>query len=223
MRAEPVLVEPPPTLHRVERIAPTLSFSRINAVDAALDLAGNRFDIPGAGVLYAATTAAGAFAETLANFRPSAQLAARIAAAGGGTSPLIAEVPASWRSARRLRQITTLDALPFVDIEHPTTHGYLTENAHDVLVQRSVAALDVATVRGPSRLLTRGLANWLYAQTDPHGAPRFGGIRYVSRLGDFECWAVFDGTAVEVRHEFTIDPEHPQLRAVAELFRLAIL
>jgi hypothetical protein len=156
MPADPPLVEPPSTLHRVERIAPPLSFNRINAIDAALDAAGNRFDVPGATVLYAATTASGAF----------------------------------------------------------------TERAHDVLLQRDIAALDVAAVRGPSRLLTRGLATWIYSQTDARGRPRYGGIRYVSRLGDFECWAIFDGTTVEVIDEVSIEADDPALREVAELFRL---
>lgn len=222
MPADPPLVEPPSTLHRVERIAPPLSFSRINAIDAARDAAGNRFDVPGATVLYAATTPSGAFAETLAAFRPSASLAAAVARTGGARLSTRGTVPASWRSARRLRRFTTRNALPFVDIEHPATHAHLTERAHEVLLQRDIAALDVAAVRGPSRLLTRGLATWIYSQTDARGRPRYGGIRYVSRLGDFECWAIFDGTAVEVIDEMSIEPDDPALREVAILFRLDV-
>ena len=219
MPAELVLCEPPSALYRVERISPVLSFSRINAVDAALDTAGNRFDVPGAGVLYGATSATGAFAETLAVFRPSSSLAAKLAAAGGADA-LTSHVPASWRTARRLRRFTTINSLPFVDIEHPATHTYLTERAHALLEPRNVDALDVALVRGPSRLLTRGLSSWLYAQTDAHGAPQYGGVRYVSRLGDFECWAAFDGTAVSLDKEQSIELEHPELIEVAGLFDL---
>ena len=222
MPAEPPVVDPPATLHRVERIAPPLVFSRINAIDAALDSAGNRFDVPGAAVLYAATTAAGAFAETLARFRPSASLAAKIARAGGSRPPAHGQVPPSWRLTQRLRRFTTRNALPFVDIEHPATHAHLTEHAHELLLQRGISALDVATVRGPSRLLTRGLASWLYSQTDARGRPRYGGIRYVSRLGDFECWAIFDGTAVEIIDEASIELDDAELRKVAALFRLDV-
>ena len=82
MPAEPALVTLPSLVYRVERTAPALAFSRINAVDAALDRAGNRFDVAGAGVLYTASEPRGAFAETLAAFRPSAGLRARLAALG---------------------------------------------------------------------------------------------------------------------------------------------
>lgn len=61
---------PPPLMWRVERTSPPLRFSRLPPEDAALET-GNRFDIVGVGVLYAATDPVGAFAETMAGFRPS--------------------------------------------------------------------------------------------------------------------------------------------------------
>ena len=76
------LVGPSQRLWRVESEDPPLRFSRINAVDAVLNRSGNRFDVAGAGVLYAATEQEGAYAETLAAFRPSASLIARLEAAG---------------------------------------------------------------------------------------------------------------------------------------------
>jgi len=74
MPAELALVAAPTPLWRVERISPALRFSRINAVDAMNERAGNRFDVPGAGVLYGATAAVGGYAETLAGFRPRASM-----------------------------------------------------------------------------------------------------------------------------------------------------
>jgi hypothetical protein len=196
-------------------------FSRINPVDAALDRAGNRFDVPGAGVLYAASTVTGALAETLAGFRPSARLRARLAAIGGKGSP--ATVPAEWRASRRLRSLSASGSLPFVDVEHPRTHTFLTEHAYDVLLQRELSTLDVAVVRGPSRLLTRGLAAWLYAQADTHGDLQYGGIRYASRLGDFECWAIFDGTHVSMTREASIDPDDHNVLEIGRAFDITIL
>ena len=56
--------------------------------------------------------------------------------------------------------------------------------------------IDVGVIRGSNRLATRAVAAWAYAATDAEGNPRFSGIRYVSRLGDHECWAIFDGSDV---------------------------
>lgn len=221
MPAEPALTTLPPVIYRVERSTPPLAFSRINAVDAALDRAGNRFDVPGAGVLYAASEARGAFAETLATFRPSAGLRARLAALGEPTTPMSTTIPAEWRSSRRLRALSAPQSLPFVDIEHPQTHTFLTAQAPEVLLSNTLSTLDVSVVRGPSRLVTRGLAAWIYAQTDEHGGPRYGGIRYVSRLGPFECWAIFDGTAVTVVNESEIALDDPDFTGITSLFDIA--
>lgn len=220
MPAELALVDPPSLLWRVERVDPALRFSRINAVDAAQDRAGNRFDVPGAGVLYGATQPQGAYAETLAGFRPSATLAARLASIGEAVPS--GEIPVSWRPARRLRSFTPVDALPFVDIEAPSSHTYLTQHAADVLLANGMQQLDVAAVRGPSRRLTRGLASWLYSRTDEHGAARYGGIRYISRLGDHECWAIFDGTDVRLINDLSIAATDTALCEIASIFALHI-
>ena len=74
MPADLALLAAPSPLWRVERIDPALRFSQLNPVDAMNERAGNRFDIPGAGVLYGATTPEGGFAETLAGFRPKASM-----------------------------------------------------------------------------------------------------------------------------------------------------
>ena len=225
MQVSPLLalIDPPVRLWRVERENPPLQLTRINAVDAALDRSGNRFDIPGAGVLYAATTAEGAYAETLAGFRPPASLIAKLNAAGGDPGlPAPGEIPRSWRLDRRLRTLTLPTPLPFVDIDAPATHTYLTQHAARLLIELGVNSLDIATVRGPSRLLTRSLASWLYAQTDVHGRPLYSGIRYESRLGPHECWAIFDGTAVELIDQITIDPFSAELRTIVSTYGLSI-
>lgn len=218
MTDAPVLVEPPAQLLRVERWRPPLRFSMINAEDAGLDRAGGRFNIPGAGVLYAATSAQGALAEVTANFRLSASVRQKMAEAGATAEELaVTALDASWRAQRVLRELRTTEALPFVDIEAPVTHTYLTDHARSVLIGQGVPALDVATVRGPSRLLTRGLATWIYRAVDDAGDPLYGGIRYLSRLStDYECWAIFDETPVELVDERHITIDDPDLVAVAD-------
>jgi hypothetical protein len=200
----------------VERPEPPLRFSWIGAESAAVDDVGNRFDIAGAGVLYAATTAQGALAETTAHFRPRASLLEKMAQAGASADELrVPVLGPDWRAARVLRTLETVEPLPFVDIENPITHTYLTEHAPAILIAFGLQHLDVPAVRGPSRLLTRGLATWIYQARDRDGAPLYGGIRYVSKLGDYECWAIFDGTEVHPLGQKRITRDNPDLIAVA--------
>jgi hypothetical protein len=223
MPAELALVVAPTSLWRLERVSPALRFSRINAVDALNDGSGNRFDVPGAGVLYGATAVAGAYAETLAGFRPRASMVdafTQVTPEPGRVLP--GQVPASWFTTRRLRTFDVIGSLPFVDLESPATHTHLTEKAAPVLLHQGLENLDIPAVRGPSRLLTRAIASWIYSQTDEHGHALYAGIRYVSRLGDFECWAIFDGTPVELRSSIEVDPGDPALKDVLELFGISI-
>lgn len=201
---------------RVERLEPALRYSRITAETAGLDRSGNRFDVPGAGVLYAASTEQGAFAETTAHFRRSASVLERMAKAGATVDELqIPSVDASWRATRVVRSLCTREALPFVDIEAAQTHTYLTEHARSVLLSLGVPVLDVPAVSGHSRRLTRGLATWIYQARDDAGEPLYGGIRYLSKLSnEYECWAIFDGTTVEALGERRITIDDPDLVAV---------
>ena len=223
MAVELALGFAPSPLWRVERTDPTLRFSLLNPVDVMNDRAGNRFDIPGAGVLYGATKAEGGFAETLAGFRPRASMVGafnKLTPEPGRVLP--GQVPAAWLNTRRLRTFDETGSLPFVDLESPATHAYLTEQAAPVLLHQGLENLDFAAVRGPNRLLTRAIASWLYSRTDEHGHPLYAGIRYVSRLGDFECWAIFDGTPVELRSSAPVDPTDPALTNVIKLFGITI-
>lgn len=223
MLAELGVVAAPSPLWRVERIDPPLRFSHINPIDAMNDRAGNRFDVPGAGVLYGATDPEGGYAETLAGFRPRASMIAALSEVGTETDRVgPGEVPASWVTTRRLRAFDVDGSLPFVDLEAPETHTFLTREAAPILLHEGVENLDVASVRGPNRLLTRAIASWLYSRTNDHGEPLYAGVRYVSRLGNFECWAVFDGTPVELRSSIEIKRTDPALRSVLELYGMAI-
>ena len=187
------------------------------------DLTGNRFDVTGAGVLYGATTPEGGYAETMAGFRPRASMVSafsEITPELGRVLP--GQVPMAWLTTRRLRGFDVTGSLPFVDIEAPATHTYLTHHASPILLQHGLENLDIPAVRGPSRLLTRAIASWLYSRTDEHGQPLYAGIRYVSRLGDFECWAIFDGTPLELRTSDEVVATDPALRHVLDLFGMSI-
>jgi len=205
-------------VYRVARSDDPLRFAMIDPADAPLPHAGNRFDVPGGGVLYCATTPAGCYAETLARFRPSAAVRAAVEGEDPGFM-VCGGVPADWRARRLKVTVEAVAPLPFLDVEHPATHEYLTT----VLAQQITTlpaplhapAIDVSVIRGSNRLLTRLVAAWAFAATDNGGDPQYGGIRYVSRLGDHECWAIFEGTEIIERARETITRADTDLRAVA--------
>lgn len=222
MPAEPRLVEAPEVLWRVERATAALRFSSISPVDAESDGAGNRFDVPGGGVLYAATNPGGAYAETIAHFRPSA-LAPELDEVGleSGRVPYGA-LPREWRASRRLRSLRLVDSRPFLDIDAPATHSFLTREAGDVLRALGIGNLDIALVRGSSRTLTRAIARWVYTRVDSEGQGVYSGIRYGSRLGSQECWAIFDGTAARLLSELDITADDAALLEVAAQMDIAV-
>ncbi len=208
------------TYCRVARSDQPLGFATIAQPDAQLSFAGNRFDVLGGGVLYLGSTAHGCYAETVARFRPSAKVRAAVGDEPGFV--ICGGIPADWRARRLEVQVDLPDALPFVDVESPQTHTYLTAVMAPALAGLGVDALDVGLVRGRNRLITRAIASWAYAATDPDGAPLYSGLRYLSRLGEEECWAVFDGTAVEERSRSPIERTNSALDAVAQSFGLTV-
>ena len=80
-------------------------------------------------MLYAATVPAGSFAETLARFRPSADLLLKMKDLPDDGLGLPGEVDSSWRSRRQLKSMRLVEPLKFVDVDHPATHTFLTEHA----------------------------------------------------------------------------------------------
>ncbi len=48
------------------------------------------------------------------------------------------------------------------------------------------------------------------------------GLRYTSRLGDYECWAIFEGVAIIDRVDNAIAKDDARLLAVARAFDLTI-
>ena len=101
MEVSPALVTCPDRLWRVGRSPDPMNFAGITPEDASLPTGGNRFDVPGGGVLYAASHATGAFAETLARFRPTTKMR-RLPIDGDDHLMMPGSVPADWRTRRQL-------------------------------------------------------------------------------------------------------------------------
>lgn len=183
--------------------------------------AGNRFDVVGGGVIYCGTTVKGCFAETIARFRPSAKMRVLLAQEDPGFVTC-GGVPQNWRDQRTIVAASIADSLPFVDIDDPITHEFLSAKMAEELADLGVEVLDVGNVRGPNRLITRAASSWAYYAQDS-GSPKYSGIRYMSRvLPNEECWAVFEGTPIVEVSRRSIDVGDPDLKTVADTWGLRI-
>jgi hypothetical protein len=155
----------------------------------------------------------------LARFRPSPAVAAAAREDPGYMDP--GGLPAAWREDRRLVSFALAAPLPFVDIDNTSTLLALGAQLHGELAPLGVDELDRGSVYSANRRLTRALAAWIYSRTDDDGQPRYGGIRYESRLGrQWECWAVFDGALLTTSTVTPIDSRNPDLMAIADQFGL---
>jgi hypothetical protein len=219
MVTHPHLVDPPDPLWRVARVGREVEYSEIDALNATLPKTGNRFDVPGGGVLYCSSRRRGCYVEVLARHRPSPRMAAIAKLDPTFMAP--GAIPAAWRSERRMAEITLDNPLPFVDVEHEATRAWLQQEMAVTLAERDVEDLDVAAIRGNDRLLTRAVAQHIYVANDD-GSPLYSGIRYLSRHGDYECWAIFDGNAIRMPSTSRISRTDPDLEAVARTWGLSI-
>lgn len=170
-------------------------------------------------MLYAATEAKGAFAETLARFRPTAAMRHFPAE---DQYMAVGAIPAEWRNRRQLVEFSLDDPLPFLDVDDPRTHGFLTSQMAPLLQGLDIGTLDVPAVRGSNRYLTRAIAQWAYAASTEDGTPLYSGLRYKSKLGEYECWAIFEGTQISSAVLQAVSKTHDDLLAVARTFGLTI-
>lgn len=195
-----VVAPPPAGVYRVGRRDDPYHWS-INPVPDLTEAAigGNRFDsLYGTfGVCYFATDLEGCFRETLARYRPDPELADLVRDEWNERGFMtVGGIAKGWRDKRVIGHVALHLALPFLDFEHPETHRALEEAlGSDGLAQLGYEQLDVGVMRGQDRRVTRTIADWAQAARNENG-PMFAGIRYVSRLGDFECWAVFDNVLI---------------------------
>ncbi|MFM2070018.1 MAG: hypothetical protein RLZZ623_281 [Actinomycetota bacterium] len=203
-------------------------FRRPLRVDDTNQLGGNRFDsFTGTyGTLYFGTTLEVCFAETLARFRPKSALLVLVDEewdANGWMRP--GNVAADWRLGRVIQRSAIDEPLPFVDIDHPDTLATLNTIPELMagLTRFGIEDLDLGVITGRDRRVTRFVAEFLYDSTDAEGNAAWGGIRYMSRLGEgWECWAVFEGAEIRDVERRSVGRIDPDLLAVAERYRLTI-
>lgn len=219
----PATVEfPAEPVYRIARTNNILVGSKIREKDSRTQ-AGHRFDLLDSSVIYCVTQLEGSFAEVLSPFRRTPS--ARIQIDQGIDSGFMIHggIPAAWREIRSIFLIGCVEPLPFLDLEDPGTLSFLDHELANVLSEIEVnSPLDISLIRGNNRRLTRAISTWTANQMDEDGEFLYSGIRYKSRLGDWECWAIFDETEVKIMRTQEIKRSNPDLLAVADLYQLTI-
>lgn len=220
----PAFAQPHEKIFRVARRNAVLGFSWITPTDAALPKAGNRFDVPGGGVLYAATDPQCCYSETLARYRPTPKMREIVGEQEPGFM-VTGGVPQDWRLARVKAVLKLESPLPFLDVDHPATLQFLSEELAQDLVALGYDGenLDFSDVCNRDRRLSRRIAQYAYTALEGSGEHLYSGIRYLSRLNPrHECWAVFDGTEIREVSTTAIELTDPDLIAVADLWGLRL-
>jgi hypothetical protein len=83
--------------------------------------------------------------------------------------------------------------------------------------------LDVPTIRGGDRRITRWIGRWAYEQRDEDERLKFAGIRYLSRPStEWECWALFEDVALDEQERRPIRRDDQALARIASLYRLTV-
>ena len=115
-------------------------------------------------MLYFATTLGGCFGETLARFRPDLIVRIKIEKEWeelGFMKP--GHVPRDWRQRRVAVRISCLNQVNshsrFVDVEHLQTRELLRSELANLLPTYDCEDLDVPTVRGGDRRVTRQISH----------------------------------------------------------------
>jgi len=148
-------------------------------------------------VVYASTDRAGAFGETIARYRPDLALLQELKDIDDDEplEPWLegGVVPADYRLQRRLGETILDPSLRFVDVFDARAVQALRPALSPIARRLGLPDVDLSTVMGPNRELTKQLSLYLHEQRDEQGHPRYAGIRYVSRMNaNWELWAVFD-------------------------------
>lgn len=229
MAPSPKVVEPPKSgFWRVGRSPDPLRFSDPLDPDLLESRAtGNRFDSPTGDyrVCYFATTLDGCYGETLSRFRPDPGLSA---IADEEEFMALGEVPADWRHRRLAVRVVptpseTVPAIRLLDVESAETRSVLREELGELLAFYGYSDLDVPTVRGGDRRITRWIGRWAYEQRDANDRMKFAGIRYLSRLSsEWECWAIFENVALDEQERRPIPRDDEALLRITDLYGLTV-
>ncbi len=183
----------------------------------------NRYDDP-LGVyqtIYVASSAYGAFMETMADLRPAPQL--KLASVVLENEPTLRSTPppgqiTSWIEGRHLGEASLCGE--FVDLASSASLAYLRHRMSRCFEKYEIADFDLSTLVSSKREITQEISRLIF-ELAFREKRRFAGICYPSRLGhNITCWAIFDedGTACIVEKKSApVDlTDHELLRAFTD-------
>jgi hypothetical protein len=186
-----ILDSPSFPLYRVGRAPDPLAWPPIEFTG------GGRFDDPRREyrVLYCAERKSGCFIETLAQFRPSLDVLARLRAMRDGNhgddAPTSGVVADDWHLKRMIGTLRLVEGQRFLDLRHPQTLEFLRRELPELILAAQTGMpnpdLDMSTVLSTNRRLTQALSRWVHEQG-------LNGVVYLSRFDVSEaCWALLEG------------------------------
>lgn len=119
-------------------------------------------------VLYFASHPAGAYGESVAQFRPSVKVLDQY----GGRMPFGIQptIPHDWRVGRRLGAAVLSATLPLADLDAAETVQALRPVLAPVAMRLQIPDVDVSAITGPRRELTQEAGLHIYGQRDRQGA-----------------------------------------------------
>jgi hypothetical protein len=168
--------------------------------------------------MYAAAQRHGAFVETMAQFRPTVEVLARLRQLGDaeGFGPG-SGVPADWYQRRAVARLRVSPGQRWLDLRAPETREELRTELSALLMALGFVDLDVSRVLGAGRTLTQAIARWAYERG-------YAGLAYMSRLdSSLILWALFEGVAFEpIGLPEPLTREDADRVATARLFGLVI-
>lgn len=223
----PAVAPAPRSIWRIGRRPDPLEIRpSLPASDLTRSGVGNRFDSPVAeyGVLYFGSDLETCYAETLARFRPDLELIAYVRDEWKKRGFVEAGcVPADWRHRRVAVRVNLLGSLPFLDLESPDTLEFLRIELADRLLAFGYTDFDMGVVCGSDRRVSRIISQWTYDEIDEDENPRYGGIRYMSRIApEYECWACFEDCSIEILEQRAISEDDPHLLKIAKRYGLKV-
>lgn len=195
---------------------------------------GNRYDDPRGEyrVLYASSQRLGAFLETLARFRPDPELAAVLSDIDGEededadvVEPGVVGV--EWLAGRALGRGSLRG--DFAGVGHSRSLGHLARELGAAAAALGVGELDAAAIRQHApRELTQRISRLVLECRVGDGGRQFGGVEYLSRLGDdLVNWAIYepadpDASPLTETDSATIEPDDPDLAVAVERLGLTL-